>query len=272
MNNYKKNQLENFSSFHFSFINVEEMNNVFKITLNRPDKKNALHPQMINEIAFAMHYAHFNSSVWIVLFEAKGSVFCAGADLKAMSGDIEPNNSSIPLPKYPVIIGDLFRKIHKPTIACVRENVYAGGFLILAGCLFVIADNKLNFSLPEVKRGLFPFQVMASLTKVMPERKVLNWCILGNSITAKEAFDLGLITHLTDGNDFDITVNLLVEEIKLNSPAAIKLGLEAYETISNNNNNHEYLHSMLNKIIESKQAKEGLEAFNQKRKPNWLNN
>ena len=123
---------------------------------------------MINEIAFAMHYAHFKSTVWVVLFEAKGSVFCAGADLKAMSGDIEPHNSSVPLPKYPVIIGDLFRKIHKPTIACVRKNVYAGGFLILAGCLFVVADNKLNFSLPEVKRGLFPFQVMASLTKVMP--------------------------------------------------------------------------------------------------------
>jgi enoyl-CoA hydratase/carnithine racemase len=110
---------------------------------------------------------------------------------------------------------------------------------------------------------------MASLTKVMPERKVLNWCILGNSISAKEAFTHGLITHLTDEKDFNNTVNLLIKEIKLNSPAAIKVGLEAYENISNENNNHEYLHSMLNKIIKSKQAKEGLQAFNQKRNPNW---
>ena len=72
MNNYNKNQVENLSNFHFSFLNLEEKNNVFKITLNRPSKRNALHPQMVNEIAFAMHYAHFKKSIWVVLFEANG--------------------------------------------------------------------------------------------------------------------------------------------------------------------------------------------------------
>ena len=73
------------------------------------------------------------------------------------------------------------------TVAVVNKDVYAGGFLILAGCLFVVANKELKFSLPEVKRGLFPMQVMASLIKIMPQRKVLDWCVRGYSISANEA-------------------------------------------------------------------------------------
>ena len=272
MNNYNNNQVENLSNFHFSFLNLEENNNVFKITLNRPNKKNALHPQMVNEIAFAMHYAHFKMSIWMVLFEAEGTVFCSGADLKAMSGDVEPNDSTIPLPNNEILIGELFNKIYKPTIAVVNKDVYAGGFLILAGCLFVVANNRLNFSLPEVKRGLFPMQVMASLINIMPKRKVLDWCVRGYSITAKEAHSLGLLSHICNEDEIHSVTNKLVEEIKENSPKAISLGLEAYDNLYNTNNEHEYLSEMLNKMQQNDDAKEGLSAFKEKRKPNWTGN
>ncbi|MDA9357040.1 enoyl-CoA hydratase-related protein [Flavobacteriaceae bacterium] len=269
MNYYKKNQVEYISKFHFAFIKIEEKNNVFKITLNRPDKKNALHPQMINEIAFAMHHAHFKKSIWIVLFEANGTVFCAGADLKAMSGDVEPNDSTVPVSNKEILIGELFNTVHKPTIAVVNKDVYAGGFLILAGCLFVVANDELNFSLPEVKRGLFPMQVMASLIKVMPHRKVLGWCVRGNSISAKEGYDLGLLTHVVNEDQIESVTIKLIEEIKENSPEAISLGLEAYDHIYNTNNNHDYLFKMLTKMQLTEDAIEGLNAFKEKRKPNW---
>ena len=272
MNNYNKNQVENFSNFHFSFLNLEEKNNVFKIILNRPNKKNALHPQMVNEIAFAMHYAHFKKSIWVVQFEARGTVFCAGADLNAMSGDIEPNDSTIPFPNKEILIGELFNKIYKPTIAVVSKDVYAGGFLILAGCLFVIGNNKLNFSLPEVKRGLFPMQVMASLINIMPKRKVLDWCVRGYSISAAEAHGLGLLTHICSEDKIESVTNKLVEEIKENSPMAISLGLEAYDNLYNTNNEHEYLSEMLNKMQQNYDAKEGLNAFKEKRMPKWTGN
>ena len=130
----------------------------------------------------------------------------------------------------------------------------------------------LNFSLPEVKRGLFPMQVMASLINIMPKRKVLDWCVRGYSITAKEAHSLGLLSHICSKDKIESVTNKLVEEIKENSPKAISLGLEAYDNLYNTNNEHEYLSEMLNKMQQNDDAKEGLSAFKEKRKPNWTGN
>lgn len=272
MNFYNKKDIQNIKSYRFDFIEISEDDHVFTITLNRPKKKNALHPQMINEIAFAMYYAHFNDTVWIVVFKANGDIFCAGGDLKAMMGDIEPHNSTIPVPEKEILMGDLFNSINKPTISVVEKNVYAGGFLILAGCLYVIADENLRFSLPEVKRGLFPMQVMASLIQVMQPRKVLDWCVRGYSISAMQAKEYGLVTHLTKQDNIDNELSNLIKEILENSPTAIRLGLEAYNYITNKPDQHKYLLEMLNKAIKSNDAKEGINAFKEKRKPNWKGN
>ena len=75
--------------------------------LNREKKKNALHPQMVNELAYAFQYAHSNKSIWMVVIQAKGNVFCAGADLKAMAGMAAPHDSTIPSPQGEILIGDL---------------------------------------------------------------------------------------------------------------------------------------------------------------------
>ncbi|MDB3937981.1 enoyl-CoA hydratase-related protein, partial [Flavobacteriaceae bacterium] len=129
-----------------------------------------------------------------------------------------------------------------------------------------------QFHLPEVKRGLFPMQVMASLINIMPKRKVLDWCVRGYSITAKEAHSLGLLSHICSEDKIESVTNKLVEEIKENSPKAISLGLEAYDNLYNTNNEHEYLSEMLNKMQQNDDAKEGLSAFKEKRKPNWTGN
>ena len=94
MNLYTKEQVAIIQTQTFAFLEVATADNVLTITLDRANKKNALHPQMVNEIAYALHYAHFEKSIWMVVIQAKGNVFCAGADLKAMAGIIEPNNST----------------------------------------------------------------------------------------------------------------------------------------------------------------------------------
>ena len=127
MNLYKEKDVQNIKSYKFDFLELDETDHVFTITLDRPKKKNALHPQMINEIAFAMHYAHFNNSIRVVLFRANGDVFCSGMDLKAMAGDIEKNNSTIPQPNSKILIGELFNKLYKPKICQLNSDVYAGG-------------------------------------------------------------------------------------------------------------------------------------------------
>lgn len=269
MNLYTKEQTGNIFNQHFAFIEVDLEDHVLTITLNREDKKNALHPQMVNEIAYAMHYAHHHSTIWMIVVQAKGSVFCAGADLKAMAGIIEENDSTIPKPASPVLIGELFNKVYKPTIAKVTGDVYAGGFFFLAGCNIVLALDDVKFGLPEVKRGLYPFQVMAALMRVMPTRKVIDWCIRGYNLSVQEAKLYGLVSEVCSSSDIQDKLNKIIIELKQNSPKAIQKGLESYDKLFPAGEAHELLHQMLQETILSKDGQEGLQAFREKRKPNW---
>ena len=269
MNAYTKEQCFQIKDQHFAFLELEETDKVLTITLNRAAKKNALHPQMVNEIAYAMHYAHFQKDIWVIVVQAKGNVFCAGADLKAMAGIIEENDSSIPPPKDDILIGELFNKVFKPTIAKVTGDVYAGGFFFLAGSNIVLAHEGLKFGLPEVKRGLYPFQVMAALLKVMPARKVIDWCIRGYNLPVQEAAQYGLVTQMSTVQSIDDDTQNIIEELKQNSPRAISLGLEAFDKIQPAAAEHQYLYEMLMRAIATKDGQEGLRAFREKRPANW---
>ncbi len=266
------NYYHNTSEIHkqtFAFIEIEESNHIFTITLNREHKKNAIHPHMLNELAFALQYAKEEKNIWIIIFQAKGNVFCAGADLKAFMGNVGEFNSSIPSPNQEILIGELFNKVHKPIITKVTGDVYAGGFFFLAGATYVVANENITLGLPEVKRGLFPFQVMASLLRIMPPRKVLDWCIRGYNLPVQKAHDFGLITHIATSENINNIIENLIEEIQQNSPSAIKLGLEAFDHIQSAESQHQYLIKMLQQTIMTQDAQEGLLAFKQKRKPNW---
>lgn len=269
MNLYTKEQISSLHEENFAFLEVSEADHVLTITLDRADKKNALHPQMVNEIAYAFHYAHFMPNVWIVLIQAKGNIFCAGGDLKAMAGIITENDSTIPAPNEGVLIGELFNKIHKPTIAKITGDVYAGGFFFLAGSNIVVAQDNIKFGLPEVKRGLYPFQVMAALMKVMPARKVVDWCIRGYNLPVHEAERYGLVSEVTTTDKIDAVVMSIIDELKQNSPTAIRLGLASYDHIQPSAAEHQYLMNMLMKTIGSKDGQEGLRAFREKRKAVW---
>lgn len=270
MNYYSSEALAAFSSQEFAFIEAQEQDNTLTITLNREAKKNALHPHMVNEIAYALHYAHVQKSIWVVLIQAKGAVFCSGADLAAAMGMAEDHNSTVPAPESEVLLGEIFNKVHKPIIAKVTGDVYAGGFFFLAGSHIVIAQNNVKLGLPEVKRGLYPFQVMAALLRVMPARKVLDWCIRGYTLPVAEAQSLGLITEMVNADEIDQTIERIIAELKQNSPSAIRLGLEAYDTIYPNAAEHQYLMDMLVKTFSTKDGQEGMMAFRQKRQPVWV--
>lgn len=266
---FKNIDKETFHQQTFAFLLVEEKSNVLTITLNREKKRNALHPQMVNEIAYAFQYAHSSKDIWILVIQAKGKIFCAGGDLKAMAGIIEPNNSTIPQANETVLIGELFNKVYKPTIAKITGDVYAGGFFFLAGANIVIAQDNVKFGLPEVKRGIYPMQVMAALLQVMPARKVVDWCIRGYNLPVAEAERYGLVTQVVTEAEINDTVENIIEELKQNSPSAIRYGLIAYDEIQPKGATHQYLYEMLQKTIQSKDGKEGLKAFREKRKPVW---
>jgi enoyl-CoA hydratase/carnithine racemase len=266
---YSKEQVQNIQNETFAFIEIAEKDHVLSITLDREDKKNAIHPHMVNEIAFALQYAHYQKNIWVVVMKAKGNVFCSGADLKAFMGMLGEFNSSIPKPEKEILIAEMFDFVNKPIITKVEGDVFAGGFFFLACSTYVVALEHAKFGLPEVKRGLFPFQVMASLMRVMPARKVIDWCIRGYDLPVQEAEKLGLVTHIANSENIEIIIEGLINDLKENSPSAIRLGLEAYNKILNQEGQHEYLMGMLQKTVSTKDGQEGIMAFREKRKPNW---
>ena len=269
---YTKDQTQNIHQQQFAYLLVEEKDHVLHLTLNRPQQRNALNEVIVRELAFALSYAHHNHAIWLVTLSANGNVFCAGADLKTFMGQKDTTSgSTIPEEPQKIILGDLFNGLHKPCIAKVAKPVYAGGFLLLGGCTHVVAATSSTFTLSEVKRGIWPFQVMASLLKVMPERKALDWCIQGKTRAAQEAYEAGLVTHLVDDEGLDSTVEALVQTIAKNSPTAIRLGLKAVEAMKSipEAEQHKFLHQRLMEVIQTSDAQEGITAFREKRQPTW---
>ncbi|QIP17452.1 enoyl-CoA hydratase [Spirosoma aureum] len=254
----------------FRYLLTSLDDHVLTITLNRPEKKNALNPAMLNELAFALTHAHHNTAVWLVVLAAAGDTFCAGMDLKALSvGEVE--QATVPEPSEPIRLGELLADLHKPCIACIQGPVYAGGFLLVGGSTYAIAAESATFSLPEVKRGLFPFQVLAVLLEIMPARTAIDLCLRARILSASDAQALGLVTHLVPFPGLDAATKELTHELKQFSPTAMQFGLRAYQQLKNlpSNEQQAYLYEQFQQLQQTPDAREGMAAFLEKRKPNW---
>ena len=196
---YSKEDTQLLSRTRFAHIKTSLEGHVFSITLNRPEKRNAFTPTMAAEITFALAYAHYQAEIWCVVVKAEGPVFCAGADLGSFHDpEADIKNNTLPESREEIRLGDAFSDLCKPCIAQVEGPVLAGGFLLICGCTFVLSVNDASFSLPEVKRGVWPMQVMASLLRIIPARKVMEMSITGKSYSATEAYELGLVTQIVE--------------------------------------------------------------------------
>ena len=168
-----------------------------------------------------------------------------------------------------VLLVNLWTGLTKPSLAIVEGNVYAGGYLFLACCTFVIADKSLKFSLPETRRGIFPMQVMGVLMRVINPRVLLDWCSRGYEIDTQKAKDWGLISMAANKNEIESLAKEWIKQVIINSPSAISLGMEAYRNIVDDEKNQKYLKTMLDRVLNTTDALEGLKAFKEKRTPKW---
>ena len=254
----------------FRYLLTSLDNHVLTITLNRPEKKNALNPPLLAELAFTLAHAHFTTDVWMVVLAAAGDTFCAGMDLKSLSsGDSE--TFSVPEPSGPIRLGELMAGLHKPCIASVQGPVYAGGFLLIGGSTYVVAAESATFSLPEVKRGLFPFQVLDVLLNIMTARTALDLCLRAKTLTALDAMAVGLVTSVVPANELDTAITQLTDELKQFSPTAMQFGLRAVQNIKTLSPElrQGFLQDEFLLLQQTPDAKEGMAAFLEKRKPQW---
>lgn len=176
----------------YKYIKVIKEDFKFYLILNRPEKRNAFTPTMVNEIHHAFEDANQDDCIKVVLIKAEGSVFSAGMDLKTFENpDLDNLNPAII--NKDISLGEVFDTLYKPSIALVEGNVIAGAFLIVLGCSYVFCKPEVQFRLPELALGIFPFQVMASLLKVMPEKKVLQLCLETEYFDTEKAKEFGII-------------------------------------------------------------------------------
>ena len=250
----------------FQATKLDVANNIMTITLNRPEKKNALNNVMMNELNYAIAYAKQEHSIRVVVIAAEGDIFCAGADLTR-----EKSESNVPKIKGSDDISLSLRHLYKPVICKIQGSVLAGALLIVTNSTHAIAVKDAKFSAPEIHRGLWPFMVMAGLFRVMPKRAGLDFIMRGQPINSSEATKWGLINEAVDSDDLDDVVNSLAKELADLAPETMKFGLEAYENQDSKSFDEAlpYLQKQIAKCFEGKDAKEGISAFLEKRKPNW---
>lgn len=268
---YSAEQAAQLPAEGFRYLLTSLDDHVLTITLNRPEKKNALNPPMLTELAFVLAYAHYAADVWLVVLAAVGDTFCAGMDLKSLAMADETEKLLVPEPSGPVRLAELMAGLHKPCITRVQGPVYAGGFLLVGGSTYVIAAESATFSLPEVKRGLFPFQVLAVLLDIMPARTALDLCLRARTLSASDALAIGLVTEVAPTHALDIAVTNLTDELKQFSPTAMQFGLRACQQLKSLpfNEQQAFLYDQFQQLQQTPDAKEGMTAFLEKRKPRW---
>lgn len=272
MNYFSQEETLSTAGHHFQFLKLAEEAHQLHITLYNPSRKNALHPVMVKELAWLLEYAHQNPRIRLITLGAEGEVFCSGADLRAFDNE-GTAASSIPDPDKPILLAEVFKNCHKPIIGHIHADVYAGGMLLVCGCTHIVATKGVRFHLPEVKRGLFPFQVMGSLMEYMPAKKVLDWCTRGYAISVDEAMQYDLVTLIAEKKEFTTKCRQLADELLENAPYALQLGIAAFYELSTlaPAEKQAYLMDKLMRCVQSEDAREGIMAFKEKRPPVWKN-
>jgi methylglutaconyl-CoA hydratase len=249
---------------------IEQRGSALWLTINRPDKRNALNGDVIAGLARGYRQAHDDPDVRVIVLTGAGEkAFCAGADLQN-SGAAFAMDFSKPNVDYADLLR-LSQNATKPAIARVNGVCMAGGMGLLCMADMAVAADHVVFGLPEVKVGVFPMQVMALLQSIAPRRLVNEWSITGEPFDAATAKQAGLLNHIVPAAELDAKVDWLIGRIVDKSPTAIRRGKYALRAIASMSFDQAiaYTESQIALLALTEDAKEGLRAFGEKRKPTW---
>jgi enoyl-CoA hydratase/carnithine racemase len=246
---------------------VGQDEHIATLTFNRPEKKNPLSQELVNELLWALDDAEADPEVRVIVLTGAGNAFSAGADLKGMTsarGKLEKKGE----------FDDLmlrFDTLKKPTIARIPGYVMGGAMGIVACCHFAIACESAVFATPEIKRGLFPMMITAVLRRVIPPRQLMKLMLLGDRISATQAKEIGLLTEVVPDDQLDERVAEIARALAKQSPTAMRMGLNAVNAQRDMTAEEAlpFLREQLYALLASEDAREGLAAFFEKREPQW---
>ena len=245
---------------------------VVTVTLNRPDVHNAMNEVLMNELTRCFKEITTDDSVAVVILTGNGKSFCAGADLTWMKRMV--NYSKEENKKDSHLLLEMYETIYscpKPVIGRINGHAFGGGIGLLAVCDITITVPEVQFAFSEVKLGIIPAVISTFVAPRMSPADMRRLFITGERFDSAIAHEIGLIDFVVPAENLDATVNACVEQVRSSGPYAIK---EVKHLIKNliEMDMKKYKEFTVEKIAElrvSKEGQEGINAFLEKRKPNW---
>jgi enoyl-CoA hydratase/carnithine racemase len=239
------------------------------VTLNRPERRNALSLRMLQELTACFRGLGEDAQVRAVILRANGPVFCAGHDLSEMVG------------KDPAFYRQLFEActavmetmqgIPQPVIAQVHATATAAGCQLVASCDLAVAAPEAKFATPGVRIGLFCSTPMVALSRAVGARRAMEMLLTGDAISAEEALAAGLINRIAPAAELASTARALATKIAASSPYVVAVGKAAFyrqlqmpQPLA-----YDYAQDVMTMNAAAADAQEGIQAFLQKRQPNW---
>ncbi len=244
-------------------------NGIFTITINRPDKMNALNQEVMNDLNNVMDEVYKNVEIKSVIITGQGSkAFVAGADISEFSGLSQQEGMALAKKGQ-----DIFFKIEncsKPVIAAVNGFALGGGCELAMACHMRIASENAKFGQPEVNLGLIPgYGGTQRLTMLVGKGKAIELLLTGNMIDASEALRLGLVNYVVPQEELLKKANEILTAINTKAPVAVTKCINAANHAFTGRKGYEQELFGFSECFSTEDVKEGTSAFLEKRKPNF---
>jgi methylglutaconyl-CoA hydratase len=237
------------------------------VTLNRPERRNSLTIELLNELIAAIKVASDQPNERVLILRGAGAAFCTGLDLKEAADQTKAHATAEMVAKTLIAIAET----RLVTIAAVHGAAVAGGAGIMSACDFVVAAEKTTIGYPEARRGLVAGLVMTFLRRQVRERDLRELVLGGELIEAARAKEIGLVNRVVPQDQVMDEAQKFAASVLQGAPGAIsntkKLIEELWSSSVKEDVDLALKHHM--EARESAEAREGIAAFNEKRKPNW---
>ena len=244
---------------------------VATLTLNRPEQRNALSGQLLTELVDAAKRARDDDEVRAVVLTGAGDrVFCAGADLGGFAADVPLVQKHYASDLF-LEFFRLMPRLGKPSLCAANGHVLAGGMGLALSCDLVIAKEGATFGTPEINVGAFPYMIMSIIYRNVPRKRVNEMILLGERLSGEQAVEYGLANKVVPADEFDAAVAEWAAKLASKSALLMRLGHDAMYRQQDMaiDDALEYLRSQLSLTFSTEDILEGVQAFFEKRDPEW---
>lgn len=245
-------------------------NNVVTLTLNRPDQFNALSEEVLSVLQASLDRIAADDTVRCVVLAAQGRAFCAGHDLKQMRSKPEQAYYQALFEQCGRVMQSIVN-LPVPVIARVHGTATAAGCQLVASCDLAVAADTAKFAVSGINVGLFCSTPAVALTRSVPMKKAFEMLVTGKFISAHDAVDQGLINQAVPAHELDQAIGALVQSICDKSPVAVRTGKAMYRNQHTMNlcDAYDYAAQVMAQNMMADDVAEGIDAFMQKRQPQW---